>query len=86
MAFSNRSEIVPAVEIINTKEMTMKILQAKKQECRSRINRAKQEIEDLKMAKIAELEYAILHAEAELTKLEEHEKMVNAAQDVQETK
>jgi hypothetical protein len=86
MAFSNRNEIVPAIDVINTKEMTMKILQSKKQECRSRINRAKQEIEDLKLAKIAELEYQILHAEAELSKLEEHEKMVISSQDVQETK
>lgn len=76
MAFSGRSEIVPAIEVINTREMTMKILQSKKQECKSRINRAKQEIEDLRVAKIAELEYQVLHAEAELAKLEEHEKLI----------
>lgn len=81
MAFSNRNEMVPAVEVTNTKEMTLKILQAKKQECISRINRAKQEIEDLKIAKIAELEYQILHAEAELTKLQEHEKMIVSSVD-----
>ena len=86
MAISNRSEIVPAIDIINTKEMTMKILQAKKQECRSRINRAKQEIEDLKVAKIAELEYQILHAEAELAKLDEHEKTVGSSVDVNTNK
>ena len=81
MAFSTRTDIIPAVEIINTKEMTLKILQARKQECKSRIVRAKQELEDLKIAKFAEIEYQILHAEAELKKLEEHEKMIVASQE-----
>lgn len=81
MAFSNRSEIVPSIEVINTKEMALKILQAKKQECKSRINRAKQEMEDLKVAKIAELEYQILHAEAELDQLLRHEKTVTDSVD-----
>lgn len=83
MAFSTRTDIVPAVEVINTKEMTLKILQARKQECKSRIARATQELEDLKIAKFAEIEYQILHAQAELKKLEEHEKLIIASQDAQ---
>ena len=83
MSFSKRNEVVPAVEVQNTKEMTMKIISARKQECKSRINRVRQEIEDLKIAKMAELEYQILHAEAELKKLEEHEKMIKSSVDTQ---
>jgi hypothetical protein len=85
MAFSTRTDMVPAVEVTNTKEMTLKILQARKQECKSRIVRAKQEIEDLRIAKFAELEYQILHAEAELKKLEAHEAMVIESKDVQQS-
>jgi len=87
MAFSNRGEnqLVSAGEVVNTKEMTLKILQARKQECKSRINRAKQEIEDLKVAKIAELEYQILHAEAELHKLEDHEKIIVSSVETQQS-
>ena len=84
MALSRRSEIVPVEEVKTTKEMTLKILQARKQECKSRIAQAKQAIEDLKVAKIAELEYQILHAEAELKALEEHEKRVNSSVDTQQ--
>ena len=86
MAFSNRSEIVPVIDVINTKEMTLKIIKAKKQECVSRINRAKQEIEDLQIAKIAELEYQILHAEAELKQLNDHEKRVTTSVNTQPNK
>lgn len=88
MAFSNRSDntMVPIGDVSNTKEMTLKILQARKQECKSRINRAKQEIEDLRIAKIAELEYQVLHAEAELAKLVEHEKLIQTSTDAQQTK
>jgi len=81
---SHRTDIVPINEVKNTKEMTLKILQARKQECRSRIRKAQQEIEDLKIAKIAELEYQILHAEAELKKLEEHEKVVISSVETQQ--
>jgi len=84
MAFSTRTDIVPIGDVQNTKEMTLKILAARKQECKSRIKRAQQEIEDLKVAKIAELEYQILHAEAELKKLEEHEKTVISSVDPQQ--
>lgn len=86
MAFSNRNDnhLVPIGEVKNTKEMTLKIIQARKQECKSRINKAKQDIEDVRVAKIAELEYIILHAEAELKQLEEHEKVVKSSVDTQQ--
>ena len=86
MSFSNRNELVPAFEVVTTKEMSLLMIKAKKQECISRINRCKQEIDDLKMAKIAELEYQILHAEAELAKLLDHEKMVISSVDTQPAK
>lgn len=86
MAFSNRNELVPVFEVTTTKEMSLLMLKAKKQECISRINKCKQEIEDLKMAKIAELEYQILYAEAELSKLLDHEKMIISSVDTQPTK
>ena len=50
MGFSRRNDIVPAIEVTNTKEMTLKIISVQKQECISRINKAKQDIEDLKLA------------------------------------
>lgn len=76
MALSHRTDIVPVGEVVNTKEMTLKILISRKQECKSRIMKAKQEIEDLQVARFAELEYQILQAEQELSKLIEHEKIV----------
>lgn len=85
MAFSNRQDIVPIGQVVPTKQMRLKVIQAKKQECKSRIINLNQEIEDLKVAKIAELEYQILHAEAELKKLEEHEKAVLSSVDTQQT-
>ena len=79
MAFSNRNEIVPVGQVEPTLEMRMKIITAKKQECKSRIVTITQEIEDLKVAKMAELEYQILQAEQELSKLIEHEKTVKSS-------
>lgn len=84
MTISRRSEIVPIDEVKTTKEMTLKILQSRKQECKSRIAQAKQAIEDLQVAKIAELEYQILHAEAELKALEDHEKRIHSSVDTQQ--
>jgi len=81
MSFSNRQEIVPIGQVVPTKEMRLKVLAAKKQECKSKIVQIQQEIEDLKIAKMAELEYQILHAKAELQQLEEHEKKVKASVD-----
>jgi len=86
MSFSNRNEIVPIGQVIPTKEMQLKVLAAKKQECRSNIVRIQQEIEDLKIAKMAELEYQILHAQAELRQLEEHERKVKSSVDTQPQK
>lgn len=88
MAFSKRADLIPieVYEIKQTKEMVMKVLQSNKQECKSRIVKLKQDIEDLKVAKIAELEHGIMQAEAELKQLEEHEKMVVSSVDAEEVK
>lgn len=88
MAFSKRADLIPieVYEIKQTKEMVMKVLQSNKQECKSRIVKLKQDIEDLKVAKIAELEHGIMQAEAELKQLEEHEKMVVSSVDAKEVK
>jgi len=86
MAFSNRQEIVPVGNIAPTKEMQLKVITAKKQECKSRIVAINQEIEDLKIAKMAELEFQILQAQAELKHLEEHEKRVISSVDTQQQK
>jgi len=79
MAFSNRQEIVPIGQVAPTTEMQLKVIAAKKQECKSRLVMIKQEMEDLKIAKMAELEYQILHAEAELKQLEKHEQTIKSA-------
>ena len=83
MSFSNRNEIVPIGDVVPTKAMMLKVTVAKKQILKSKIITIKQEIEDLKIAKIAELEYQILHAEAELQKLQEHEKRIISSVDTQ---
>ena len=84
MAREGGHEIVPVGQVIPSKEMRLKYLQIKKQQCRSNIAKAKQDIEDLKNGKIAELEYQILHAEAELKQLNEHEQKINSAVDAQQ--
>lgn len=63
---------------IETNDMVLKWIAMKKQECKSRIVRAKQDIEDLKEGKIPDIERQILHAEAELIQLTEHEKNIKA--------
>ena len=83
MAREGGYEIVPVGQVIPSKEMRLKYLQIKKQQCKSNMAKAKQDIEDLKNGKIAELEYQILHAEAELKQLEEHEKKVKSSVDTQ---
>lgn len=77
-------EIVPVGQVTPTKDMQIKYIQVRKQKCRSTISKVKQDIEDLKNGKIAELEYQILHAEAELKQLEEHEGKVKSSVDTQQ--
>lgn len=79
-------EIIPVGQIEPTKDMRLKFLQVRKQKCRSAMAKAKQEIEDLKNGKIAELEYQILHAEAELKQLDKHEQTIKSAVDTQPQK
>jgi len=79
-------EIVPIGHVEPTKDMRLKYIQMQRQKIKSRIASAKQGIEDLKNGKIAELEYQILHAEAELKQLDEHEKRVKSSVDTQQIK
>ena len=81
MAFSHRTDLLKVEDVVHTKEMTMKVIKARKQECKSRIVLARQAIQDLQIAKVSELEYTVLQAEAELEKLEKHEKLVIASVD-----
>lgn len=78
-------DIVPIGQVEPTKEMRIKFIQVRKQKCKSTIAKCKQEIEDLQNGKIAELEYQILHAEAELKQLNEHEQNVRSAVDTQQS-
>lgn len=84
MAFSNRQEIVAIGNVTPTKEMQLKVITAKKQECKSRLVLVKQEMEDLQIAKMAELEYQILQAQAELKQLEDHEKKIISSVNTQQ--
>jgi hypothetical protein len=79
MARDGGFEIIPVGQVAPTKEMRLKYLQIKKQECRSKIAKAKQDLEDLKLGQIAQIEYQILHAEAELKQLQEHEQKIKSA-------
>ena len=85
MARDGGFEIIPAnvTNVKPTKAMSLKNIQMKKQEARSRIVRAKQDLEDLRVGQIANIEYAILHAEAELKQLQAHEKLIQASVDPQ---
>lgn len=86
MARDGGLEIVPIGQVVPNRAMQLKHLQVKKQEARSRMAMAKQKIEDLKNGEIAKFEYAILHAEAELKQLQEHEKRIISSVDTQQNK
>ena len=77
-------EIVPVGQVVPTKAMRLKYIQIKKQECKSKIVKAKQDLEDLKLGQVAQIEYQILHAEAELKQLQNHEKKVISSVDTQQ--
>lgn len=57
------------IQTEETKEMQLKWIAVRKQEAKSQITRLTQDIEDLKQAKIIELERAILHAQQTFDKL-----------------
>lgn len=86
MAREGGFEIVPIGQVVPDKAMQLKHLQIKRQEAKSKISMAKQKIEDLKEGEIAKLEYTILHAEAELKQLQEHEKRIISSVDPQQSK
>ncbi|MCK5020617.1 MAG: hypothetical protein KAS32_26595 [Candidatus Peribacteraceae bacterium] len=61
---------------VETKDMTLKWIAVRKQECKSRIARLTQDIGDLKQGKIVSLERDILKAQQELVELAKAEKDV----------
>jgi predicted MarR family transcription regulator len=67
---------VPLQNVQETQEMKMKWLEIKKQEKISQIAHLNQAIEDLRKGKMAEIEYALMKAQAELAEVERVEKMV----------
>lgn len=66
------------IQTQETKEMQLKWIAIRRQEAKSQIVRAKQDIEDLKQGKVVELERKILHAEQTLTELARMEKDVQS--------
>lgn len=74
---------VPVKQSVETKTMKLKWLQSAKQERISKIVHLKQAIEDLVKGRIPELERQILQADQELTNLEDTEKMIAEAIDVE---
>lgn len=79
-------EIIPIGQVEPTKAMRLKYLQMQRQKVKSRMAAARQGIEDLKNGKIAEFEYQILHAEAELKQLDKHERTILSSVDNQQSK
>lgn len=60
---------VPIGQVSETTEMKVKWLQIKKQEQISKIVHLNQAIEDLRKGKMAEIEYALMKAQAELEEI-----------------
>lgn len=83
---SRRTDLVPQeiFEIKKTKEMALAAIAVHKQDAKSRLNKLKQDLEDLKMGGVKAIELAILQAQAELKQIEEHEKRITASVDTQQ--
>ena len=64
---------VPISQALETLEMKMKWLEIKKQEQISKIAHLNQAIEDLRKGKMAEIEYALMKAQAELEEINKAE-------------
>lgn len=67
---------VPIQPVSETIEMKLKWLEIKKQETISKIVHLNQAIEDLRKGKMAEIEYALMKAQAELAEVQRVEMMV----------
>lgn len=67
---------VPLKPIEETKQMKLKWIAAKKQECKSKIVHYNQMIEDMIKGKIPEIERQILAVQQELDQLENHEQFL----------
>ena len=64
---------VPISPVVETTEMGLKWLQIRKQEQISKIVHLNQAIEDLRKGKMAEIEYALMKAQAELENINKAE-------------
>ena len=67
---------VPINPISETFEMKMKWLEIRKQETISKIAHLNQAMEDLKKGKMAEVEYALMKAQAELKEIQRVEEQL----------
>ena len=87
-SMSRRTDLVPAdvFEIVKTKEMALAAIAVHKQDAKSRLNKLKQDLEDLKTAGVKAIELSILQAEAELKQIEAHEQRIITAVDTQQQK
>ena len=64
---------VPISQVSETQAMKLKWLEIKKQESISKIAHLNQAIEDLRKGKMAEIEYALMKANAELVEIQKAE-------------
>lgn len=72
---------VPINQTVETQEMKLKWLQIKKQEQISKIVHLNQAIEDLRKGKMAEIEYALMKAQAELEEINKAEiRLINSVE------
>jgi hypothetical protein len=70
---------VPIQQVSETLEMKLKWLEIKKQETISKIAHLNQAIEDLRKGKMAEIEYALMKAQAELAEVQRVENLVRSS-------
>ena len=73
---------VPIGQVVETQEMKLKWLQVRKQEQISKIAHLNQAIEDLRKGKMAEIEYALMKAQAELEEIHKAETLLVSSVDV----
>lgn len=72
---------VPIERVEPTLEMRLKWLQVEKQQRISKLVHLNQALEDLLKGKVAEIEYAIMNAKAELAACERSEEMLKSSTD-----
>lgn len=72
---------VPINQVSETLEMKLKWLEIRKQESISKIVHLNQAIEDLRKGKMAEIEYALMKAQAELAEINKAEVLLKSSID-----